>query len=86
MATIKTNLNYFLALFFTGSMFALWLVTPFLVRLFISAGVGSTSSSIGANSLVIALVFIVFRIAWKRNGEILTIRYKNRRRNSLSLR
>ena len=70
MPTLKSNLNYFLALLISGSMLALWLVAPFLAILFISSGMVTNGITL-ANALAITMVFVLLLLTWKRNGTLL---------------
>lgn len=69
MPTVKTNLNYFLALFITGSMLALWFAAPFFVMLFLSVG-ADLASIAWSKLLAVVIVFIVIAFTWKRNGTL----------------
>lgn len=70
MPTFKSNLNYFLALFITGSMLALWLVVPPLAHLFFISGMGTNGFTL-ANALAIGMVFVLPLLVSKRNGTLL---------------
>lgn len=69
MPTVKANLNYFLALFITSSMLALWFVAPFFAMFFLSIG-ADLASIAWSKLLAVVIVFIVIIFTWKRNGTL----------------
>jgi hypothetical protein len=75
MPAFKTNLNYFIALFVTGTMFSLWLVAPWVSILLMQIEVGP-----GAINWVMicisALVFIALIWIWIKHGALSPIALK----------
>lgn len=69
MTTIR-DLNYFVALLFSGSMLALWGGAPLLSILFMFAGAGTNGITL-ANVSAISTVLLVLLIIWRKNGALL---------------
>lgn len=75
MPTFKTNLNYFLSLFITGSMLTLWFVAPFIFMFFIFVG-ADIKSVMWSRLLAVTIVFILLASVWKRNGSLSPVAIK----------
>jgi hypothetical protein len=75
MSAFKTNLNYFIALFVTGTMFALWLVAPWVSILLMKIGVGLSAIN-WVMICISALVFIALIWIWIKHGALSPIALK----------
>lgn len=69
MSSVKSNLNYFFALFLVGSAFALARIAPPLRRLIMSLG-GDMNAYSMVNYITPLLVFAIIALLWWKKGAL----------------
>jgi hypothetical protein len=80
MSTIKLNLNYFFALFVTGTMLALWFVSPLIIVLLLKLGGGLGIFS-WVKTIITIVVFIALALVWKKKGALSPVALKPNAKN-----